>query len=39
MDSGCSYHMTGVAIWFSNVPMLFVCFILVGIWFVAFLSG
>jgi hypothetical protein len=39
MDSGCSQHMTGVAKWFSNLtPMLFVCLILVEIWFVAYLG-
>jgi hypothetical protein len=39
MDFGCSRHLTGVAKWFSNLtPMLFVGLILVGIWFVAFLS-
>jgi hypothetical protein len=40
MDSGCSCHMTGVAKWFSNLTlMLFMCLILMGIWFVALLSG
>jgi hypothetical protein len=38
MDSGCSRHMIGVAKWFSNLTSkLFVCLILVGIWFVVFL--
>jgi hypothetical protein len=37
MDSGCSRHMTGVAIWFSNLtPMLFICLTLVGFCFVSF---
>jgi hypothetical protein len=40
MDSVCSRYMIGVAKWFSNLtPMLFVCLILVEIWFVPFLSA